>query len=162
MAELNLRAGQRARGTSAYDAALGYLTIGLALLPEDGWAAQYDLTLALHTAAAESAFLTGAHEAMGRYIDGVVNHGTSMLDKVPAYDIQIQAHISQAEFEDGVDTALFVLSELGIDFPAQPTPSDAEAALAECWDAWKERDVPELCALPTIGRSPKCSPRCAS
>jgi len=45
LAEFNLLAGQRAKGTTAYASALTYLTAGAALLPEDTWQRRHELTL---------------------------------------------------------------------------------------------------------------------
>ena len=46
LAQLNLRAGRKAKTSTAYHAAIEYLTAGIRLLPPDGWERCYDLTLA--------------------------------------------------------------------------------------------------------------------
>ena len=150
LAFANLSAGQKARRTSAYDAALDYLTIGIELLPVDAWDTHYELTLGLHTGAAESAFLAGDHGTMSDMIAAVVTHGRTIIDKVPAFDVEIQARISKAEFSEGVDTALSVLHELGVDFPAHPSPEDSVAALDECFEAWGKRGTAALLDLPAM------------
>src|SRR6202011_5313711 len=60
LAEFNLIAGRRAKATTAYAAALTYLTAGTALLPEDSWERRHALTFALELQRAECEFLTGA------------------------------------------------------------------------------------------------------
>src|SRR6202022_3451537 len=60
LAEFNLLAGQRAKATIAYAAALTYLSAGAALLPEDSWERRHELTFALELNRAECEFLTGA------------------------------------------------------------------------------------------------------
>jgi predicted ATPase len=47
LAELNLMAGQRAKGSAAFASALTYLASGAALLPEDCWERRHDLAFAL-------------------------------------------------------------------------------------------------------------------
>src|SRR5712675_1442566 len=60
LAELNLIAGRRAKATTAYPSALTYLTVGVALLPEDSRERRRELTFALELHWAECEFLTGA------------------------------------------------------------------------------------------------------
>lgn len=48
VAELNLRAGLRAKASMAYQAAANYFHAGLALLPVRAWSTHYDLSWALH------------------------------------------------------------------------------------------------------------------
>src|SRR4030095_12716278 len=49
LAELNLMAGQRAKGSAAFASALTYLGSGAALLTEDCWGRRHDLAFALET-----------------------------------------------------------------------------------------------------------------
>ena len=60
VAELNFIAGRRAKTSTAYASALNYLLSGAALLPEDSWERQHDLTFELELHRAECEFLTGA------------------------------------------------------------------------------------------------------
>src|SRR5260370_3418607 len=60
LAEFNLLAGQRAKASAAYASALTYLIAGAALLAEDSWECQHELTFALELNRAECEFLTGA------------------------------------------------------------------------------------------------------
>lgn len=44
LAELNLIAGQKAKSSTAYEASVNYLNVGLKLLSQDSWERQYELT----------------------------------------------------------------------------------------------------------------------
>jgi predicted ATPase len=59
LAELNLIAGKRAKGSTAYASALSYLNSGAALLAEDSWERRHELIFALELDRAECEFLTG-------------------------------------------------------------------------------------------------------
>ena len=59
VAELNLVAGKRAKGSTAYASALKYLATGGALLAEDIWDRRYELSFALELQRAECELLTG-------------------------------------------------------------------------------------------------------
>src|ERR1700739_1890146 len=63
LAELNLSAGKRAKGSTAYASALKYLIAGAALLGDDGWGSCRDLIFALDLERAECEFLTGELDA---------------------------------------------------------------------------------------------------
>lgn len=51
VAELNLRASEKAMTSSAYHSAEKYLTAGRSLLDRSSWEMEYDLTLKLYNAA---------------------------------------------------------------------------------------------------------------
>ena len=65
LAELNLRAGRKARSAAASAAAWAYCHQGLTLLADgEMWTDAYDLALALHVEGAEAAYLSAHHEAV--------------------------------------------------------------------------------------------------
>jgi predicted ATPase len=64
LAQLNLIAGRKAKASTAYAAALRYLTTGLELLAASSWQTQYELTLSLYNEAAEVAFFNGNFQQM--------------------------------------------------------------------------------------------------
>ncbi|MEP0871372.1 AAA family ATPase [Trichocoleus desertorum AS-A10] len=131
IAKLNLIAGQKAKAATAYAAAIAYLQFGLKLLAEDSWNHQYDLTLSLHTEAAEAAFLSGGFEEMQRLAAIVQNRAKTLLDSVKVYEIQIQANMGQQQLLAALNTGLRVLKQLGIEFPDVPNPADIGQALGE-------------------------------
>lgn len=131
IAKLNLIAGQKAKGTMAYDVAIEYLQVGLSLLREDSWKKQYHLTLTLHTEATEAAFLNGDFEEMQRLAGIVQNCAKTLLDIVKVYEVQIQAYMGQNKLLEALSTGLQALEQLGVEFPASPNPSDIEQALGK-------------------------------
>ncbi|MBD2067709.1 AAA family ATPase [Leptolyngbya sp. FACHB-671] len=150
VAQLNLIAGQKAKAAMACAVATEYLQTGMNFLAEDSWTHQYELTLALHTEAAESAHLSGDFKAMQRFIDPVQNHGNSLLDKLKVYEIQIQTHVLQNKLLDAVNTALQALKLLGVNFPEQPTPSDIGQALSETAAILNGKQIEDLVDLPQM------------
>src|SRR5262249_8789490 len=60
LAELDLMAGKRAKGSTAYASALTYFNAGAALLAEDSWERRRELIFALELNRAGCEFLTGA------------------------------------------------------------------------------------------------------
>ncbi|MEH2033741.1 MAG: AAA family ATPase [Nostoc sp.] len=113
LAQLNLQAGQKAQAATAYETASKYFTAGLTVLPENGWEDSYDLTLALHTEAAEIEYLTAHFEQAERLSEIVLQHAQDLLQKVKIYEIRIYFYIAQNQMLAAIDTSLQVLEFLG-------------------------------------------------
>src|SRR5260370_4323032 len=59
VATIELRAGRKAKASTAYASASVYLVAGMALLDESDWDRRYDLTFSLWLERAECEYLTG-------------------------------------------------------------------------------------------------------
>ncbi len=150
IAKLNLIAGKKAKAATAYAAATEYLLVGLRLLVNSSWESQYDLTLALHTEAAEAAYLSGDFKQMQRLAEIVQNCAKTLLDKVKAYEVQIQASMAQNNPLESVKTGLQVLSLLGVEFPQHPNPSDLEQGLVQTASILSGKRIEDLIDLPQM------------
>ena len=120
LAQLNFDAGQKAQKSSAYTTAFDYFCQGLQLLSQSSWLKDYELTLELHEAAAETAYLNGQLSQMEELINLVKKHARSLLDKVKIYEVQIQAYIAQNQPQAAVETGLTILKLLGVIIPQKP------------------------------------------
>jgi predicted ATPase len=121
LAALNLAVGQRALAATAYPTALGYAVTGISLLSDLGWNRQYRLTIALHELAAETAYLCGKFEQSQHYVAIVQQQSQSLLDQVPACEIQIKAYVAAGDWAAAVQSGLTLLRRLGVSVPARPT-----------------------------------------
>ena len=120
LAELNLMAGKKAKLSAAFEPAFHYLKSGIRTLGENAWQVHYGLTLALHEEAGESAFLRGDLIEMKTLLETVLHQARIVLDKVKAYEIKIQACMSEHQLLDAVRTGLCILNLLGLRFPEKP------------------------------------------
>jgi predicted ATPase/signal transduction histidine kinase/tRNA A-37 threonylcarbamoyl transferase component Bud32 len=150
LAQLNLIAGQKAKAATAHDSAVKYLQVGLGLLAEESWKCEYELTLALHSEAAEAAFLSGDFAGMHRFVEIVKNHAKTLLDKIKVYEVQIQAYMGQNRLLEAVNIGLQVLKLLGVEFPQEPNASDIGQALFETAAMLSERRIEDLVDLPQM------------
>lgn len=150
LAELNLIAGQRAKAATAHDSAIKYLQVGLGLLTEESWKCEYALTLALHSEAAEAAFLSGDFEEMQRLFEIVQNCAVTLLDKIKVYEVQMQAYMAQNRLLEAVNTALQVLKLLGVEFPQEPNASDIGQGLADTAAILSGTRIEDLIELPQM------------
>lgn len=130
LAQLNLAASRKAKASAAYQPAFNYIQTGLELLnpyhagadqaEEDSWERHYELALALHLEATETAYLNTDFVQMDRWGQVVLQRAKTLLDKVTVYEVQIEAFTAQNKLPEAVQTGLSILEQMGIKFPKQP------------------------------------------
>ena len=150
LAQLNLIAAEKARDSTAYAAAIGYLNIGLELLADSSWQTQYELTLALSVAAVEANYLGGNFDEMERLADEVLQQAIKLLDKVKVYEVKIQACTTQNKLTEAIKIALQVLKLLSVGFPESPNPSDIHLGLGETLSNLTGKRIEDLKDLPDM------------
>ncbi len=150
LAELNLRAGRKARMATANPAAREYFACGRQLLPPASWRDDYVLTLSLYTASVEAAYLNGAFHEMERLADVVIAEARSLPDTVRVYEVRIEALAVQNRMRDAVRLGLQVLRTVGVTFPGDPTQADFLAALEQTRTAYRQRGIESLIELPLM------------
>ena len=117
LAQLNLRAGRKAKITTAYTAAVDYLNTGLSLLNLNSWEDQYNLTLNIYELLAESEYLNANFEASEEHIKQALGNIEITLDKIRFYEIQIQSYTAQNSLLEAIDTGREALKLLDIELP---------------------------------------------
>jgi PAS domain S-box-containing protein len=150
IARLNLRAGQKAKAATAYEAAFKYFTTGLKLLNSESWQSEYDLTLALYSEAAKAAYLQGCFDEMEQLVEVVLDHAKTVVDKVQVYDSRIQGYLSQSNLKETLKTGLEALKLLGIDLIENPSRADIQRELESTAALLAEREIENLSNLPEI------------
>jgi PAS domain S-box-containing protein len=150
LARLNLRAGQKAKATSAHSAALQYLTIGIEMLAVDSWQTQYALTLALYEEATESASLYDDFQQMERWVSVVLNHAITILDSIKVYMTRIQSYVARGRQTEAIKVGLEVLKSLGIVLPESPTDMDIQDKLTETTTYLQAKNQEDLLNLPLM------------
>jgi predicted ATPase/serine phosphatase RsbU (regulator of sigma subunit) len=150
LALLNLQAGQKAKASTAYVAANRYLKAGLELLETNSWQTHYNLALALHESATETAFLNGNFELQKQLSEVVLAQAYSLLDKIKIYEIQSQSYLAQNQQLKAVKMALPILKQLGVTFPEQPSMEDFQQGLQETQLALEGKSIEALGNLPSM------------
>ena len=150
LAKINLLAGQKAISSTAYEAALNYLTIGKELLASDSWSVEYKLSLGLYEALAEVTYLTGDFDACEQSVEEVLIQAKTLLEKIKVYEIRIQAYTSQQKLLEAISIGREVLKKFGINFPQNPTPEDIQKGLEETAILIEDRSIEKLTNLPLI------------
>ncbi|MBO0350669.1 AAA family ATPase [Phormidium pseudopriestleyi FRX01] len=157
LAALNLQAGDKAKAATAYEPALRYLDAGLALLNPTSWGDRYDLTLHLHLAAAESAYLSTEFERMECLATIVLEKAETLLDKIQVYEVKIQAYTAQNKQLEALATAREALALLGVKLPEKPSFDHIQNGLGEMFSRLTDQRVKALSELPKMSNSDKKS-----
>ncbi|MGB6014150.1 MAG: AAA family ATPase, partial [Nodosilinea sp.] len=155
LAELNLVAGQKAKAAAAYDSALRYLRVGLDLLPAQSWQQQYSLTLSLHEAAAEAAYLNGDFEQMEARTALALQKVRSPIHTMKVYEVKIQACMAQVKQLEAVQIGLQALEQLGVTIPESPSGADIQQTLAQTAARLAGKSADDLLNLPPMSDSEK-------
>ncbi|MBW4693832.1 MAG: PAS domain S-box protein [Lyngbya sp. HA4199-MV5] len=150
IAKLNLMAGQKAKAATAYEAALQYFRLGLKLLNVESWRSEYDLTLTLYSEATKAAYLSGHFNEMEQFVEVVLNHAKTMVDKVQIYDSRIQGYLSQGNLKKALKVGLEVLNLLGIILVETPSQLDVQRELESTAALFAGREIEDLINLPKM------------
>ena len=148
--DLNFSAGKKARNSTAYAAANIYLQTGIELLTVNCWETQYQLTLDLHIAAAEAAYLEGNLERMEEIAGMVLRSARTILDKVSIYRIQIAALTSSGKMLEAISLGRNALSQLGIEIPDIPDKDTTSKLLQNLAYQLEGRQIEDLRDLPVM------------
>ncbi|MBD2042341.1 ATP-binding sensor histidine kinase [Microcoleus sp. FACHB-672] len=150
LAQLNIKAGGKARDSTAYAAGMLYLQTGIDLLTANCWQSQYELTLNLYVAAAEAAYLNGDFDSMEQIAALVLQKAQTILDKVKIYEIQIAAQTAQSKTLEAIAIARDALGQLGVEFPTAPDEAKIGKALQDLATQLQDRQIEEMANLPLM------------
>mmetsp|Transcript_22604 Transcript_22604/g.49001 ORF Transcript_22604/g.49001 Transcript_22604/m.49001 type:complete len:889 (-) Transcript_22604:208-2874(-) len=117
VARLNLRAGEMAIASSSFNSAAEHLMIGIALLPDDSWVEEYDLTIRLYDAASEANYVTGDFGTLASIIQMPLLHARCLEDKLCTYNVLVRYLIASGQLREGISKSTNVLAQLGETLP---------------------------------------------
>ena len=152
VAALNLAAGRKAKLSTAYLAACGYLNAGIAMLSDTHWTSHYELMFGLHLEAAECEYLAGHFEEAESYFALLLGRASSPIDKAHVHSLRIVLYENLSRFDDAIRSAREGLALFDLGFP------EGEAALQEALEkeiagvqrSLGERRIGDLIGLPVM------------
>ncbi len=150
LAKLNLKAGRKARNSTAYVAANIYIQTGIELLTDNSWKNQYELTLDLYVAATEAAYLNTDLDGMEQMAQFVLHNAQTILDKVKIYEIQIKSLTAQCHMLEAIAVGRDVLKQLGVELPTEPDEAFIGKGLQALAKQLQGRQIEELADLPVM------------
>lgn len=149
LARLNYLAGRKAKSSIAYDFAQKYYSLALSLLTDEIWQTDDEFALKLHEEAIEIAYLCGNFEQMQQQAKRTIAQTKTVQERIKIHELQISAQIAQGNPQSAIETALEILAQLGIDLPANPSPTDVKQLQAEIV-AMLPANLLELSELPVM------------
>ncbi|MEA3206523.1 MAG: hypothetical protein QOG92_2235, partial [Verrucomicrobiota bacterium] len=155
LAELNLIAGKRAKLSTAYASALGYLLSGCALLAEGSWEERYPLTFALEFQRAECEFLTGDFSAAEKRLSMLSGRVRDLVDRAAVTRLRAELYTTLDQTDRAVEVGLEYLRHAGVEWSPHPTKDDVEREYTKIWRQLGERKIEQLVDLPLM-TDPDC------
>ncbi len=150
IAQLNLKAAQKARKSTAYQAGLEYVRVGISLLGDTAWQCQYETSLQLYELAAELAFLCGDFNSSQQYSETIIQQTRSLLDQINIYCLKIQIDVAQTNLAEAITTTQQLLQRLGIFLPESPTQEGTWQLVLEIEQLISDREISQLSCLPMM------------
>ncbi|WP_154671760.1 AAA family ATPase [Paraburkholderia sprentiae] len=150
LAELNLLAGQRAKGSTAYTAALTYLNAGAALLAEDGWARRRELIFALELNRAECEFLTGQALVAEARLAALSNRAATTVEKASVACLHMDVCTTLDQSGRAVAVCLDYLRHVGIEWVPHPKDDEVQREYERIGSRLAGRTIEELIDLPPM------------
>lgn len=129
LAELNLKAGIKAKESTAYGAAVNYLTTGRSLLPDTAWRTDYSLAYGLYTELMECQYLHRNFDEAEKLFSIIIENAASRMDKARAYHIMIVLYTSMRSPREAVELGLKALTIFGIRISPQVGMTSVAAEL---------------------------------
>ncbi|QSQ22001.1 AAA family ATPase [Pyxidicoccus parkwayensis] len=148
--ELHLRAGLKAKATSAFGAALVYFQRGVALLPRSQWDSRREQVFRLHREAAECAYFSSAPALAGELARTAMEYASTRLERAEIHDIQVLAFLMSGRYPEAVQAGLEGLRLFDVELPEGELDSEIQAAFAEVEANMRGRSVEELLDAPRM------------
>ncbi|KWN74433.1 ATP-binding sensor histidine kinase [Burkholderia ubonensis] len=150
LAELNLIAGKRAKGSTAYASALTYLNIGVALLAEDSWDRQHEIIFALELNRAECEFLTGELSVAEERLAALSKHATTTVEQAIVACLHMDVWMILDQSSRAIIVGLSCLRHFGIEWSPHPEDEEVGREYERIWSMLGGRAIDDLIDLPLM------------
>ena len=153
IAELDLQAARKAKTSTAYEGACGYLLAGIAALGPDGWNRDYELSFSMHFELAECEISSGNLDAATTLVDTMLPRCRSKIEFAQVTVQRMTVQMMRGEVDQVVKTAITCLDTFGQVVSERPS---AEEVKVECEGMYRElgeRSIESLVELPLMDDS---------
>ena len=152
LARLNLSAGQKAKASTAHEAARAYFEAGLGLLDEAHWESEYELVFALHLEAAGCQYLCGNFDQAEQQFAALLLRARTALDKARVYNLRGVQYENMARYAEALANARECLALFGVSFPHADEAKQAalESELEAIQSLLGQRSIESLIELPVM------------
>jgi PAS domain S-box-containing protein len=150
VAELNLIAGKRAKASTAYTSALGYLIAGAALLAHDAWERRRELIFTLELHRAECEVLSGQSAAAADRLTMLSSRAANTIELATITCLQVDLYTILDQSDRAVAVCLNYLRHVGVEWSPHPTYDDVRQEYDRIWSLLGRRAIDALTELPLM------------
>ncbi|HXA76076.1 MAG TPA: sigma 54-interacting transcriptional regulator [Candidatus Acidoferrales bacterium] len=150
VAELNLIAGKRAKGSTAYASALQYFVAGQAILTDERWARHRDLIFQLELHRVECEFLIGELTIAAERMEMLRTRASSPVELAMVTCVGIDVYMTLGQMDRAVAVSLDYLQHLAIDWPLHPTEEQVKREYQRIWSLLGSREIEEVIDFPLM------------
>ena len=144
VAELNLTAGKRAKGSTAHASALQYFVAGQALLTNAAWERDHDLIFQLELRRAECEFLTGELAVAAERLEILRSRATDTVELAMATCLGIDVYMTLGQMDRAITIGLDYLRHVAIDWPLHPTEEQVKTEYQRIWSQLAGREIEDV------------------
>ncbi len=150
LAQMNCRAGIKAKNAAAFDSAAEYYARALELAGTDRWEKSYDLALEICAGIVETAYYTENDVTAETSFAEIVAKARNTLDKIKAYEIKMSHLSSRLQFREALETGIEALRLLGVRMPSRPgIASIATSLIVSLFRIWG-KSADDIATLPEL------------
>jgi len=113
--DLNIKAGEKARKSVAYIAALNYFEMAWCLLPDDHWARDRNLSFQIAILRMETAYLNSDLDQALVIGEEILTRIQTVLERAKVFEIQVLVEIARGRMLEAVELGLETLKNIGVD-----------------------------------------------
>jgi len=117
LAEFNLSAALKAKGSTAYESSLQFLTQAMDLLSDSSWQERYELTYDIYRETAEVEYILSNFEQSESLVRIIIAHANTAVEKAQTYNLLVLQYTLQAQYEKAIQAARDALEFLGVQMP---------------------------------------------
>lgn len=160
--ELNLKAAERARSSSAFRAELQFLSCAKQVLDSpslsnDLWGSWHEIGIQVLRELGESHFLNGNHDLANRHIREAVQRSKKPIEKAELLTISVVHHTLLAKYPTAISIGREALTILGVELPEWDFQDARERELQEIRQSLGNQTLKQLEALPLMSEPLGCA-----
>jgi PAS domain S-box-containing protein len=150
VATIELRAGRKAKASTAYASACVYVVAGMALLDESDWDGQYDLTFSLWLERAECEYLTGELASAEARLSLLSTRARTTVDSAAVTRLRINLYTNLDQSDSAVEVGLEYLRRFGGQWSPHPTEEEVRQEYDRLWQRPGSGSIEGLLELPLM------------
>ncbi len=150
LSALNLMAGTKAKANTAYNSAIQFLEEGIALLNQESWHSDYQLSFDLHFERAECNWMCSNFDQSVQQFTDLLTHSKTKLEKAKIFRMGVELYTGKTNLVRAVSCGIDGLSLFGIEMVAHPSRTQVLEQYEHLWRLMDGREIEDLLDLPLM------------